>query len=72
MERLKLEIGGMSCGHCVQAVSHALRGVAGVEVERVEIGSATIGFDPAVADRAAITRAVEDEGYTVASVEKAS
>lgn len=71
MEHTKIEIGGMSCGHCVQAVSHALRGVAGVEVERVEIGRATVGFDPAVVDRAAITRAVEDEGYTVTGMEAA-
>jgi len=72
MERAKLEIGGMSCGHCVQAVSHALRGVAGLQVEKVEIGNATVGFDPAVVSRAAITRAVEDEGYTVTRVESAS
>lgn len=71
MERLKLEIGGMSCGHCVRAVEHALRGVAGLRVERVDVGGATVGYDPAVVDRAAITRAVGDEGYTVTAVQRA-
>jgi copper chaperone len=71
MERLKLEIGGMSCGHCVRAVEHALRGVAGLQVERVEVGGATVGYDPAVVDRAAISSAVEDEGYTVTAVRRA-
>ncbi|HYH83537.1 MAG TPA: cation transporter [Longimicrobium sp.] len=72
MERAKLEIGGMSCQHCVRAVDQALRGVAGIQVERVEVGGATVGFDPAVVDRGAITRAVEDEGYTVTGMEAVS
>lgn len=60
------QISGMSCGHCVHAVRKALDGTEGVVVESVEIGSATVTFDPAVVDRASVVRVIEDEGYGVA------
>ncbi len=63
MERMTLDISGMSCGHCVGAVSRALKGIAGVEVEAVAIGSATLQYDPARVSREQITDAVADEGY---------
>ena len=37
-----LNIDGMSCGHCVQAVTKALSAVAGIKVKSVEVGSAVI------------------------------
>ena len=40
MSKLELEIEGMSCGHCVAAVSEALGELHGVSVENVRIGSA--------------------------------
>ena len=63
MERLDLDIEGMSCDHCVRAVRTALEGVDGAEVERVAIGSATVRYDPARTSPDAITNAVADEGY---------
>ncbi len=63
MERVQIEIGGMSCGHCVRAVEQALAGVEGVKVEEVRVGGATVEYDPAVVDAAVIERAVADEGY---------
>ncbi len=63
-----LAITGMSCGHCVDAVKRALAAVPGVEVEHVEVGSATVKFDAARTDVALLTRAVEDAGFAVASV----
>ncbi len=60
-----LQIEGMSCGHCVKAVRQALEAVEGVEVEHVEIGAATIRYDPAATDPAGLRDAVEDAGYTV-------
>ena len=35
----------MSCGHCVKAVDKALQQLAGVTVDHVAIGSATVSFD---------------------------
>lgn len=39
---LTLTIDGMTCGHCVQAVTKALLGVQGVGVRLVVVGSAEI------------------------------
>jgi copper chaperone len=67
MENLTLTLGGMSCGHCVRAVENALKGAAGVTLENVAVGSATLQYDPAAITPAQITSLVEDEGYKVLS-----
>lgn len=64
-ETLKIE--GMSCQHCVHAVQKALQQLPEVEVQSVEIGSATVSYDPARVDREQIKAAIEEAGYTVAS-----
>ena len=63
MERLRLSIDGMSCQHCVRAVTSALQRVPGVRVEHVEIGTAVVDYEPAQATEQAIVDAVSDEGY---------
>jgi copper chaperone CopZ len=65
MDRVTMKIDGMSCGHCVGAVTSALKSVDGVQVEYVEIGSATLAYDPTTASTDRIARAIEDEGYQV-------
>ena len=65
MDRIKLKIDGMTCGHCVSAVDKALKKIDGVTVESVAVGSATISFDPTAVSEARIAEAVEDEGYSV-------
>jgi copper chaperone CopZ len=64
MDRLNLTIEGMSCTHCVRAVSDALRSVPGVSVEQVDIGAARLSYDPSQATVDQILDAVNDEGYT--------
>jgi copper chaperone CopZ len=64
MDNLKLEIQGMSCGHCVNAVRGALERLPGVQVEQVNIGSATLAYDPSRTTAGQIVDAVNDEGYT--------
>jgi copper chaperone len=64
MEALHLTIEGMTCEHCVRAVDGRLRKTAGVEVERVVIGSADLRFDPAVTDADRLSEVIADEGYT--------
>jgi len=64
MERLHLTIEGMSCEHCVRAVRGRLERTAGVKVDDVDIGSATIDYDPAKASIDDIEEAIADEGYT--------
>ena len=63
MERLRLEIDGMTCDHCVRAVTTALRALPGVQVEEVAIGRATVDYDPARTTPEQVVEAVADEGY---------
>lgn len=63
MEQHTLHISGMSCGHCVRAVDTALRDLDGVTVEAVQIGEATVQFDPATVAPDRILATLEDEGY---------
>ena len=65
MASVTIAINGMSCGHCVAAVSKALAAVPGVMVEAVQIGSATIAIDPAAGSLAAAEAAIDGAGYDV-------
>ena len=70
MERLTLNIEGMTCGHCVRSVDQALKAVDGVAVEQVTIGKATVRFDPSATSTDRIAQAIADEGYTVVGSER--
>jgi copper chaperone len=63
MERITIGIEGMSCGHCVAAVAGVLRGIDGVQVEEVQIGGATVAYDPARVRPEQLADAIEEEGY---------
>jgi copper chaperone len=63
-----LQIRGMTCGHCVRAVTKALQGVAGVEDVSVDLGAGQARVGGA-ADPAALVRAIENEGYDVKLLE---
>jgi copper chaperone len=67
MTHAKLKIEGMSCGHSVRAVDGAVKGVAGVEVKELQVGSVVVAYDPAAIRLEQIERAIEEEGYTVVS-----
>ncbi|WP_409331541.1 heavy-metal-associated domain-containing protein [Trujillonella humicola] len=59
---------GMTCGHCVSAVTEevgALPGVHGVEVD-LPTGAVTVTSD-APLDGAAVAAAVEEAGYELAA-----
>lgn len=67
MTTLTMNISGMSCNHCVGAVTKALKSVNGVVVDEVAIGSATVTYDESRTSPAQIAEAVEDEGYAVST-----
>lgn len=68
MERLTLEIGGMTCRHCAAAVKKALEAVPGVGRADVTLDPPRAGveYDPARATAEAMAKAVEAEGYRAA------
>ena len=63
MKKLKLEVSGMSCDHCVRAVREALDSVPGVNVEQVEVGTATVSFDENKTSVGDLVDAVYTAGY---------
>ena len=63
MKQLKLEVTGMSCGHCVTAVRDALGAVPGVKVDSVSVGSASITYDENQTNVGELVDAIADAGY---------
>jgi copper chaperone CopZ len=61
---LTLSIEGMHCGGCVRRVSTALQGIAGVELDSVEVGSAQMTFEPNQASAEEIASAVNRIGFS--------
>lgn len=68
METKTFSVQGMTCNHCVMAVTKALKGVSGVSDAKVDLakGEATVTYDPSTATTAKMKEAVEDAGYTLA------
>ena len=64
MNKLELEIDGMSCNHCVAAVSEALGELPGVSVDSVRSGSAEVSYQPDQVSPEQIVLAIEDVGYS--------
>lgn len=66
MTTTTITVEGMTCGHCVNHVTEALKGlpgVAGVDVQ-LEGGKVTIESDAAL-DGKAVKDAVSEAGYSV-------
>jgi copper chaperone len=63
MKELKLDVSGMSCGHCVKAVHDALAAVPGVTVKDVKVGFATVSLDEKAATVGDLVDAVYNAGY---------
>jgi copper chaperone len=63
MRDLTLDIDGMSCGHCLNAVNRALAELRGVEVRSVRIGSAEVRYDERAVEPSSIEAAVTGAGY---------
>lgn len=64
MTNAHLTIQGMSCTHCVNAVTKALGSIDGVSSRAVRIGDADISYDPQRTTPDAIVAAVAEAGYT--------
>jgi copper chaperone len=65
METIKIQ--GMSCQHCVMAVTKALGAIPGIKNLKVDLAKGEASFENSQnAGRASIRKAVEDAGYRVA------
>lgn len=64
MKRITLEVTGMTCGHCEQAVARALQQVEGIERVAVSHAKGRATVDAAsTADSQRLVQAVQEEGY---------
>ena len=68
MEKISLKVDGMSCEHCVKAVTNAVSGISGTADVKVDLkgGTASFSYDPAIAPLDTIKAAIVEEGFTVA------
>jgi len=68
MDKITLNINGMSCEHCVKAVTNVLSAIAGVAdvVVSLKDKTASFSYDPAQTPLETIKAAITDEGYYVA------
>jgi copper chaperone len=67
MEKIKLNVEGMSCQHCVAAVKGAvseLDGVKNVEVS-LEAKTAEVEYDKTKASLEQIKKQIEEQGFDV-------
>lgn len=64
MQSITLSVPGISCGHCVAAITGEVKSVAGVEQVEVSIDAKTVTVTGTV-DTAAIEAAIIEAGYEV-------
>lgn len=66
MATATLKVTGMSCDHCVRAVTQALKNTEGVRAAQVDLKAAraTVEYDETRTNPRELAGAVMDEGYT--------
>ncbi|MEV3902066.1 cation transporter [Mycobacterium sp. NPDC050551] len=61
---MTLNVRGMSCGHCVAAITSAVSSLPGVTDVAVDLERGLVTVD-GTADMASVVAAIEDTGYDV-------
>ncbi|MDR3355506.1 MAG: copper chaperone CopZ [Synergistaceae bacterium] len=67
MEKAVLNVDGMSCEHCVKAITKAVGALAGVKDVSVDLKSktVTVSHDPSKSPLDRIKSEIEDQGYDI-------
>jgi copper ion binding protein len=67
MKKIILNVEGMSCSHCVSAVTKALTALDGVEGVLVDLEGkkVTVDYEPDKVTLESMKEAIEDQGYDV-------
>jgi copper chaperone len=65
---LTYRVDGMSCAHCVTAVTGEVGQVAGVDAVDVDLGTKLVRVQGAGVDDAAVRAAVDEAGYEAVPV----
>ncbi|PLR76046.1 copper resistance protein CopZ [Bacillus sp. V3-13] len=67
MEKVTLDVAGMSCGHCVKAIEGSvgeLKGVSNVKVH-LETGKVDVEYNANEVTLDTIKETIDDQGYDV-------
>ncbi|UKS66390.1 copper chaperone CopZ [Rossellomorea marisflavi] len=67
MEHITLNVQGMSCNHCVNAIEKNVGGLYGVKKVNVSLADAKVevDYDNAVVSLDEIKETIDDQGYDV-------
>jgi copper chaperone len=65
-QTIELNVTGMTCDHCVHAVTEAVRQVAGVDEVTVSLDEKSAVVRGGPIDVARVIAAIEEEGYEAA------
>ena len=64
----KIQLEGMSCGHCVAHVKETLEALENTTDIQVELGTQSVLVETGATDEL-IRQAIDDAGYTVVSID---
>lgn len=67
--KMNLKVEGMSCQHCVMAVSNALFAIEGVENVQIQLDAKTVSVQGENLSEKAIRDAIDEAGYDLVEVE---
>jgi copper chaperone len=67
MEKVTLNVAGMSCGHCVKAIEGSVGELAGVSKVNVHLenGTVDVEYSSTVVSLDKIKETIDDQGYDV-------
>jgi copper chaperone len=67
MEKMTLNVKGMSCGHCINAIEGSVGKLSGVTTVKVNLDSGTVSleFNPNEVTIDKIKETIDDQGYDV-------
>lgn len=69
MNKYTITIEGMTCGHCVMSVKKELSKIPALNIKEVKIGSAMVEAEERPTLKEELSKAVEEAGYFVASIQ---
>ncbi len=67
MEKITLNVEGMSCGHCVKAIEGSVGKLTGINLVKVNLDSGTVDVEYNLSEVTidTIKETIDDQGYEV-------
>ena len=65
---ITFQVDDMSCGHCVAAITRAVKDADGEAQVQVDLGTHRVSIEPVAADVQVLADAIREAGYTPVAV----